>query len=191
MTTSIQLRNARLPAKPELVLRAQLLLTSRRVRRTHCSPHYRYRIHSKEANRTLINRILRSRLQNSNITTLVQFQRINGRVRAIVISRSVSALAENNKRITDLAQQVSDVSAARDEATMRAQQAQDAAAQSKLQADRALQSQKQAQAALAAAQDDRDSASAAEKAALTKYIAAQQELRSLRAQLAKCGRSIR
>jgi MinD-like ATPase involved in chromosome partitioning or flagellar assembly len=95
-------------------------------------------------------------------------------------------LAENNKRINALVQQVSEVSAARDAATEQAQQAQDAAAQSKLQADRAQQAQKQVQISLKESQADVANAEASFKDAMTKYTTSQKEVKYLQSQLVKC-----
>jgi len=95
-------------------------------------------------------------------------------------------LAENNKRINELVQEVSNVSQQRDAKSQEAQLLQDKAAQLKTQADRAVQAQKQAQNSLALAQNDITAASNAYNDMLTKYSASQSEVRKLQAQLARC-----
>jgi len=95
-------------------------------------------------------------------------------------------LAENNKRIEALTQQLSDVSKQRDAAAQDAQTQRDSVAQIRLQADRAAQAQKQAQTTLTACQTDRNDIQSAYRDALSKYSASQSEVRRLEAQVAKC-----
>jgi hypothetical protein len=105
-------------------------------------------------------------------------------------------LADQDKRIAELLQQIETVSKDRDNALIEKQKANDAAIlnkaqadQSKAQAERATQAQRQTQASLAALQADRDDTQKAYQDALTKYTTSQKEVRTLQARLAQCGRT--
>ena len=95
-------------------------------------------------------------------------------------------LAENDKQIAQLAQQVESVSNQRDEAMQEAQRERDAAAQSKQQADRATQAQKRAEDSLTTVQADRDDTVRVYRDILSKYTVSQKEVRTLQARVANC-----
>ncbi len=98
-------------------------------------------------------------------------------------------LADKDKRIAELLQQIETVSNDRDNALIEKQKLNDAAILSKAQADRATQAQKQAETTLATVQADRDDVQRSYQDVVSKYAASQKEVRDLKKRLAQGGRT--
>jgi hypothetical protein len=98
-------------------------------------------------------------------------------------------LADKDKRIDELLQQIEKIGRERDAAVIEKQKANDAKILAEAQTERGNAVQERLRSEVAALLDDRNDSRRAYQDALSKYSASQKEVRFLQGRLAQCGRS--